>query len=273
MLTMVTIQNAQGDTLNLPLADFSNGYVVKDIQGLDPGKASLTSSSFAQLDGAQFQNARREPRNITMKLGFLPDYTIASVADLRTDLYRYVMPKTKVKLGFHTDGDLFAITDAYIENADSNMFSAEPEIDISALCYDPDLYAPDPVPVSLTTTSTMTQANIVYDGTSETGIIFSLTCPRNIDSIGLYNLRPDGIQNAIIIAGPILSGDILTVSTVAGNKSVNITRAGLTFSALYWLDLTSTWISLQQGINQFRAYVTGTPAPCTLTYTPKYGGI
>jgi hypothetical protein len=50
MLTMVTVQNPSG-TLFLPLTDASQGYVVKDIQGLDPVKASLASSTMAQMDG------------------------------------------------------------------------------------------------------------------------------------------------------------------------------------------------------------------------------
>jgi hypothetical protein len=273
MLTMVTIQNPQGNTLQLPLMDFSGGYVVKDIQGLDPAKATLTSSSFAQLDGGQFQNSRREPRNITMKLGFLPDYTITTVSDLRQNLYKFLMPKMNVQFSIYDDGILFATTNAVIEDANNNMFSQDPEIDVSLICYDPDLYAPAPVSIPMLTANDPTTTDVVYDGTSETGVIFTITLTRDMPSIGLYNLRPDGVQNAIILAGTFLNGDTLTVSTVAGNKFVNVTRAGLTFSVLYWLDLTSTWISLLNGVNKFRAFTPGIPASCTLSYTPKYGGI
>src|SRR5450756_1275481 len=92
MLTMVEITNQRNGTLQLPLLDASAGYVVRDVEGLSPVKATLTSSSMAQEDGAQPQNATRTTRNILLKIGLEPDYVTNDVQSLRSDLYDYFMP-------------------------------------------------------------------------------------------------------------------------------------------------------------------------------------
>ncbi len=271
MLTMVTVQNP-GGTLLLPLMDSSGGYVVKDVQGLDPVKATLTSSTLAQVDGAQAQHARREPRNIIMKLGLEPDYAVTSVAGLRSNLYNYLMPKSPVTFALYSDDVLWGTTDAVVESMENNMFTADPQVDVSLICYDPDFYAPAPTVVDGSTVSTSDTQTIAYPGTSDTGIKFTLTFPGTADEIRLYNQRPDQVLDILRITGSFLANDVLTVDTNPGSKKITVTRAGLTFSVLYYLDPTSTWISLMKGNNLFRAYYSGSAIDFSLEYTAKYGG-
>ncbi len=54
MLIKVEARTSSGALLILPLDDVSSGYVVEEIEGLDPVKATLVSSSFAQADGEQY---------------------------------------------------------------------------------------------------------------------------------------------------------------------------------------------------------------------------
>jgi hypothetical protein len=275
MLTMVTAQNDRLDTLLLPLMDSSGGYVVKDIQGLGPVKATLTSSPFAQSDGAQFQAARREPRNITMKLGIEPDYVSNNVASLRSRLYDFFMPKTPVTIGLYIDDAIFATTDAIVESCEPDIFTADPQVDISMICYDPDFYDLDETLVSGSTTNGTTTQVIPYDGTQDVGVIFSITPVNNIAELTLYNTRPDGtVQIFDVYSEEFLAGNTITITSVPGKKSVMQTTAGLTYSVLRSMSPISTWITLGRGDNLFRAYQTGaTPHPWTLKYTAKYGGL
>jgi Phage tail protein len=272
MLTMVTVQNIRTGTLLLPLMDSSGGYAVEDIQGLDPVKATFVSSSQAQMDGAQLHNKRREPRNILMKLGLKPDYINNSVASLRSNLYRYLMPKSTIIFSLYSDEVLWGITEAEVESFENNMFTADPEVDISLICYDPDFHAPSPTLIESQTVTGITTQEIEYDGTSETGIKFTLTFPGTGGQIRLYNTRPDLIGNMLDINGVFQANDILTVDTNQGQKAVTITRSGLIIPALYYLASGSSWINLVQGNNLFRAYYSGTPIPFDLEYTEKYGG-
>src|ERR1700744_6314956 len=173
MLTLVEVTNARGNTLMLSPLDSSGGYVVKDFEGLDPVDATLTSSQMAQVDGAQPQNAQRGPRNITAKFGFAPDYVVSTVDSLRQNLYSYFMPKSTVQFSLFKDGSLFAVTSGQVETFQNTMFSNDPEMDLSVLCYDPDLYAPTPEVLSASTTTGQDTQTISYAGTSDAGIGFT----------------------------------------------------------------------------------------------------
>jgi hypothetical protein len=271
MLTMVKAMNSKLGVLELPLLDSSGGYSVKDIQGLDPVKATLVSTQLAQQDGGQLHNARREPRNITMKLGIESDYITNTVAGLRMALYDFFMPKLPITLGFYFDDILVGSTDVVVESAEANMFSADPEIAISAIAYDPDFYAPDPVIVSGTTTNTLTTTAINYSGNSDAGIIFTLTFPGTASALKLYNTRPDNVTQIIDLVGSFIASDQLIINTIPGQKAITIIRSGLQLSALSYMK-PSQWISLMAGQNDFRAYYTGSGISYTVQYTPKYGG-
>lgn len=273
MLTLVEVTNVRSDTLGLPIADASAGYSVKDIQGLDPVKATLTSSSIAQVDGAQPQNARRDLRNITMKLGLEPDYASSTVDSLRTSLYDYFMPKANIGLRFWKDGSLFATCNGQVESFDAPMFTQDPEADISVICYDPDFYAPSSSVLSASTTSDTNYHAIQYPGSSDAGFIFALAVNRIFSSFTIYNTLPDGSLQQFAVTGSFAPGDIVTMNSIPGQKALTLTRSGIPSSILFDADPANTWPFLQKGENDFRVYVNGTSIPYTLTYTAKYGAI
>lgn len=262
--------------------DASAGYVVKEIDGLDPVNATLTSSTMAQLDGAQFQNAVLTTRNITIKLGLEPDYVNNTVDSLRSALYDYLLPMANIQLGFYKDGTLFAVTSGQVESFENSMFSNDPEIDISIICYDPAFYAPEPVTVSGTTTTGTDTTTITYDGTTPTGIIFDLTV--NQDCLGFTVYNTDPLFNSQVYSlnqnELMESPDIITINSIPGQKSIIDTTSGTPRSILYYVDPAATWPLLSKGDNQFRVYFNDAvdgedlgPMNWTLSYTPKYAGL
>lgn len=273
MLTIVEATNGQGDTLSLNLLDSSNGYVVKGIDGLNPVAAALTTSSIAQRDGAQPQNARRDTRNIVIKLGLEPDYVSNSVQSLRSDLYSWFITKAEVDLAFYLDDVLFVVTSGQVESNDNSMFSADPEVDISIICYDPDFFAPEAVTVSEDTVSTTVTETIEYPGTSDAGVIFTLNIDRTMTDFTVYNTGPDNALQTFDVSGEFVSGDVVTINTIPGQRAITLTRSGLTSSVLYYVNGDASWIALKKGTNFFRAFASGDGIPYTLVYTPLYGAI
>jgi Phage tail protein len=273
VLTQVDVTNPRSDTLALSLLDASNGYVVKDIQGLDPVNAALTTSSMAQRDGAQDQNARRDTRNVTIKLGLEPDYLVSTVDSLRTALYNWFMSKSLVDMAFYKDDVLFAVASGRVESCENNMFSTDPEVDISIICYDPDFYGPAAVTSNSGTVSTTDTTTINYEGTSDAGVIFTLNVDRTLSDFTLYNTSPDNTLQQFIVSGSFVSGDVITIVSIPGQKRLTLTRSGIETSVLFWMDTSSSWITLQKGANHFRAFASGASVPFTLSYTPQYGGI
>src|SRR6478752_4878357 len=127
MLTKVEVRTAQGILYTFPLYDYSDGYTVKDIDGLDPVKAELVFSTFAGQDESTFQSARRGNRNIILKLGYEPDYALTSVQALRAKLYNGFMPKSVVQLRFYEDTGLTVNISGRVESFDSPRFTKEPD--------------------------------------------------------------------------------------------------------------------------------------------------
>lgn len=272
MLNLVEVRGQAG-ILSLPLEDSTLGYDIQEIQGLDPVKATLVSSSFAQQDGSQYQSSRRENRNITMKLGLYPDYTTDTVQSLRQRLYPLLMTKKAVSLRFYMDGDMTVDIDGRVESFENAMFSDTPGVDLSIMCFDPDFIDPVPVVLNGSTTSGSTMTAINYVGTVETGIDLRLSINRTLTALTIYHQTPDGTVKTMDIAGSFVSGDILTISTIPGSKSATLTRSGSDSSVLYAVSPQSNWLELDTGANGVRVYASGAAIPYTITYTRRYGGL
>lgn len=275
MLDKVEVLTEQGVLLTLPLQDISQGYSVQGIDGLDPVKAILVSSSFAQMDGEIYQSARREKRNIILTLGYEPDYATGTVQDLRKKLYGFFMPKQRVLLRFFQTGEPVVQIYGRIEDFTSPKFQKEPQAVISILCFDPDFYNPTPVVLNGTTTSSAIETTHIYPGTVETGIIFRLLVNRAITEFTLYHSPSDDTLRSLefATASPLIAGDVLTISTIPGNKYARLTRGGVNTSLLFGVSPQSNWINLFQGTNKLRVYAEGAPIPYQIEYTTKYGGL
>lgn len=274
ILTRLEIQNVQGNTLALPLLDSSGGYIVKDIEGLDPVKATLTSAAMAQVDGAQPQSSRRDTRNITAKLGFAPNWATNDIRSLRANLYNYLLPKSSVLLNFFFDEVLYAKTQATVESFDNSMFSQDPEVALSLICYDPDFYAAASETIPGNTVTNTTTQTISYEGTSDTGFIFTLWPTAAGTGFTLYNTHPDNTAQVFNAPSlPYLAGDVITVNTIPGQKSITLKRSNVVTSVLYSVLPGSMWPTLAKGDNSFRCLFGTAGVPLTVKYTAKYAGL
>lgn len=280
MLTKVEVRTSTGALLGLEFDDASNGYVVAEIDGLDPVKTSISSASFPTLPGSQYQSSHRENRNITMTIELVPDYVSTfSVSDLRNNLYNYLMPDMDVQLRFYDSNGRIVNTQGRVESFETSLFSREPAVDISIIHFDPDFISTSDVSMSGNTTSSTTMTTgrltVPYDGTSNTGVILTLNVNRTLGAFTVYNIGPDGILQTMDFAASLVSGDVLTINTIRGSKAVTLTRSGSSSSLLYGLSAQSiNWIELiKGGTNYLRFYATGAAIPYNLTYTPRYGGL
>ena len=273
MINSVEVRNAAGTLLTLSLEDPSNGYEVRDIGGLDQVKATLVSSSFAGVDGSQYQSSRREERNITIKLGFDPDYVLSSVRSLRNNLYNWFTTKQEVHLKFFVDDDLEVNISGRVETCETPLFSDSPEVNISILCFDPDFVDEEEIVEEGFTVSTTDEFFINYEGTVETGMVFVLELDRDVSDFVIYHTPPDGSTRIFTFEAALLDGDILTINSNRGNKGIILNRGGTLSNLLYGRTPSSAWIELQHGFNNFRVYTTGAAVPFTMTYTNRYGGL
>lgn len=272
MLTLVEVRNSQGSLLSLPMDD-SGSYTVEDIGGLGPVKATIVSSSFAGVDGTQFQSSRREDRNITLRLGIQSDYTTNSVESLRLRLYNFFMTKTKADLRFYYESGLTVNISGRVETCEPDIFSVEPVVNVSLICNDSDFVDTDDVTLSGSSTADTTETLITYAGSVEVGINFVFNINRTLTEFTIYHRTPDGVLTTADYSASLVAGDVVTINTVTGNKYVTLTRSGSTTSILYSKSPQSGWLELQNGNNYIRVYAVGAAIPYTITYTPRYGGL
>lgn len=282
LLKKLSVTNRKGVLLDLPLEDVSAGFVIQEISGLGPVKATLVSSSFANMDGEQYHSSRREARNITIKLGLDPDYGLSSAYELRDRLYDFFMPKTQAKLNFNLF-DRFSESiltqykdleiDARIESFEPAMFTKDPAVDLSLMCFDPDFVDPVATIFEGSTVSDLTETTLTYDGTVETGVLFTILPDRDLPEFTIYHRPPDETLRTVYFTTPLLAGDKLEISSILGSKYATLTRAGVESSVLWGLTPQSNWLELFTGDNVFRVYADGLPIPYTIEYTRKYGGL
>lgn len=273
MLTMVEVRNSQGSLLSLPLEEVSNGLILADVDGLEPVKATIVSSSFAGLDGSQYQSSRRDDRNLKLKLDLEPDYITTSVRDLRRRLYQYFMPKSYVNLRFYDSDDLVVDISGRVESFDTPLFSKDPEVDISIICFDPDFVELNSITLNGMTTSGSDETLIAYEGTVEAGVLFTMPVDRPLTEFNIYHRPPDGTLRSLDFSGSVDIGDVLKISTIPGAKSAVLTSGGTDSFILYAISPQSNWIELMNGDNYIRVYAEGNPIPYTISYTNRYGGL
>jgi hypothetical protein len=273
VLIKVDVTTPRGDLLSLPLDDDSSGYRIVGIEGLGPVKATLVSSSFAGLDGEQYQSSRRETRNIKLKLELDPDPAEDTVWSLRSKLYEYFMPKSEVSLKFYMEEGLTVSISGRVESCDPDIFAQEPTMDISIINFDPDFIDPTLVQLLGMTTADSAARSFEYNGTVDTGIKFVLLVNRTVSEFTIYHTTPNGDTRTLQFSAPLISGDWLLIDTIPGEKEAYYYRAGVKTDILYGISPQSNWIALEHGTNQLKVEATGAGIPLTFEWINRYGGL
>lgn len=277
MISIVEVRSRQGDLLSLPLEDDSSGLRVASIDGLDPVKATLVSSSSANSDGEVYQSSRRETRNVKFNIELDPTSESGdTIRDLRKKLYRFFMPESTVKLSFILEEGLTVVIDGVVESCETDHFSQEPAVDISIICFKPDFVDPIPEVETGMLTTDADPKIIDYDGTVETGVVISLG-PINVDipDFTLYHTLPnDELRTLEFDNVTLVTGDTLVISTVPGSKGATLTHAGSSSSVIYGISPQSNWIALEPGTNRLKLFssVVGGTA-WSVEYINRYGGL
>jgi hypothetical protein len=114
---------------------------IRDISGLEPVKAEITFVPSNQ-DIDLFQNARLGKRNIVFKLGLDPNWIDQTMSSLRRLLYAHFPPKEWRSLRFYSDDMPMVEIGGYVESVEPNMFSQDPEMQISIICPRPNFADP-----------------------------------------------------------------------------------------------------------------------------------
>lgn len=277
MIDKIEIRTVFGTKLTLSMRNPTNGLVLHPVEGLDPTKSNIVTTSFPRLAGTKRQSSRRESRDLVIKLGFDPNYSTRTVDSLRNQLYGFFMTGMQVEVRFYMLNGLVVNIDGEVEDFNSPRGTQEPEATINIYCFDPDFRYIEPQYLTGTTTVSTTSLNFIeplYSGSVDTGFKFLLTMTRDHSTgLQLRTRGADGIVQTMDFDAPLLNGDILEISTVSGAKGAWVNRGSDRFSVLYGVSPYSYYPVLLPGINRIRVVAAGSAQSYIIEYTSKYGGI
>lgn len=252
---------------------------IRNIDGLGPVKAELSSTPFGSGDGELYQGGSVGKRNVVLNLGLNPNWTEQSMAALRQLLYAYFMPKQWIKLRFFSDHMPTVEIEGIVESCDPNMFSQDPEMQVSVLCHKPDFIDPDAVILKGLVDDGTTEYAFEYEGNIPTGIELRVDrTPENVSYTGplAVTITNGGVPQRFSI-DPVTINTVKSfkLSSVKNRKKVsNIAIADSEATNLLY-NATSgfVWPEVSPGEN-FLTVVADEPGQAwTLAYFKRFGGL
>lgn len=265
MFYTLILENESGRQLNL--SETANRLMFSKIEGLSPPAGTISTSSYAGMDGSYLNNAFIEKRNVVIPF----EMRGPGVEARRHELYKVVKPSRYIKIYYSTD-NISVYAEGIVETCEVQNFEQLTTGQISIIC--PDIYwystqiqtaeysrvigafhfifPDDDEPFPLGQYNTKNIMTIVNDG-DEVGFTLEISGgPATNPTI--YNSHTDEYMQ---IQGEIKEGDRIIITTKTGNKTVTLEREGVTTNIINRLAAGSTWLTLKTGENRFYLRVSG----------------
>lgn len=282
------LKNSRGNMITL--TGDESAYQVLSITGLNPPSAQLNTTAVAGMDGAVFNSARLNTRNIVITAKINGD-----VEENRQNLYKYCPTKEKVRFYFKNNRrDVYI--DGYIQNVECDLFTNDERMQISIIC--PQSYLVDvedtqvngfsvrslftfpftinndtPIPVSEHVLDNV--IDLYNDSETEVGVIIDIDVGADVGSILIRNT---GTGETFTLTHEFEDGDHITIDTIKGQKSVTLLRNGVYSNLFSAMQRGSGFFQLASGDNFFAYVVDGDASNngdimMMFTYYKMYRGV
>ena len=230
MFFSLHLENQSDD--RICMTDTANKYITSSVTGLSPPTGTINTAVYAGMDGSYLNNAFIEKRNIVISF----EMRGMNVEQRRHLLYRVVKPSRYVKVYYRTAGiDVYA--EGFIETCEVTNFGQLVSGQISIICPDIYWYSNKPIytvysqingafhfpfpesdkPFPLGTYG-KDQDIVIENGGEKTGFIIRIEALDDAATPTIYNADTG---EYLQIKGELLKGDVVTVSTRTGHKTVH----------------------------------------------------
>jgi len=280
MIKSITVTNHLNESIKLELGfPERSGFLIQEISGLGPVKATINTADFSTMDGSVYNSARISERNIVMTLIFLDNPNVETMRQLS---YKYFPIKKRIKLVIETDNRLAEIY-GYVESNEPVIFSQRETTQISIICPNPYFYSSGLEGEQLTifsgfekrfqfpwsnesVTEKLIETGVIlknqtqtayYQGDGDVGINIEMVAMGSIGNITIANLttgevmKLDSAKLESLTGSAIVLGDELYISTIKGQKSIILLRNGEYINIINCLDKDVSWFQLVKGDNVF----------------------
>lgn len=277
MIKSIKVVNYLNEELLMTLKDpEKSGFYVIGIDGLGPCKADINTTEMATNDGAEYNSARVNSRNIVLEMIFAE---IPSVEYYRQLTYKYFPLKRKLKIIIETDNRVCE-TIGYVESNEPTIFSSREGTQISIICPDPNLYSNgiattvfsgvEPAFEFPFSNESLTdkliefgrirntnQQNIKYTGDIDVGVKIIIDAIGTVKNLTIYNVTARQTMKILdkkmisVTGSSIKSGDNIVINTTKGDKYITLLRDGEETNILNCLDKRPDWFNISKGDNIF----------------------
>lgn len=254
----LSLENQYGN--NIELTNNRN-YAIFEISGLHPPNAIISTDSLAIYDGEKFTSSKADKRTINIQFGITKNAETNRIA-----LYKVIKTKQYIRLNYKN-----SIRDIFIEGYVESMiidYHAVPQlVTVSILCPRP--YFNDATelisemsalvkkftfPFAIEKNNKIpfgyiedvTEINVINNGDIQTNMIIKIQASGEVINPTIFN-RETG--DFFRLNFTMQTGDVITIDTNQGQKSVNLYRSGEDINIFNSISRDSTWLSLAPGDN------------------------
>jgi phage-related protein len=249
---------------------------IRNIEGLEPVKASVNTSLFGSVDGAAYTGSSVPSRNIVLTIHPNPDWHTWKYEDLRKLIYSYFMSKKPVRLVFYSDEDSPVEIFGIVESVDNSIFSKDQEFNVSVICPDPYFTSLDPKVITGQSIRSGGAPRVVtYNGSVETGIRVKVSFSSGAapTTIGIQVGDPKvSYFNVAATVGSTLYVDMSSVAMQKYIQNVSI-GSGVITNLLSKMQEGSKWPLFEQGDNNFSVITDQGVQDWELSFYERFGGL
>ena len=265
------IENKNGDLLILTGDEAV--YQITGIQGLNPPPAQINVTTVVGLDGARYNSARLQTRNIVLTIKIN-----GNAEQNRLRLYRYFRTKEWCVF-YYRNGSVDVQIDGYVESVECDLFSNAETAQISILCPDPyfksiaeivadsssvfsvfvfpfSINAGEPVIISSIDPDSDGAVDVYNGSESETGVILTAEFSAAATSFEVKNTTTG---DDIKLAYAFQENDKVIINTNKGQKGITLIRGGVLSNIFSALQPGSAFFQLIVGNNRFEYLVNNVP--------------
>ena len=284
------IENANGEIFEL--SHNTQNYAVVGVQGLTRPQTNINTSTGGGLDGAFFNSARVEMRNIVIDIILNGD-----IEENRQQLYKIFPQKMQCTVYFknkNRDVKIFG----YVETLGGDLFIQREAMQISIICPRPfweDMqtiytelsnivkmfefpFAIEETPgVPFSEIMDFPQCIIDNIGDVPCGCIISIGIVSDeenaVSGLSIYNLTTQEFFG--FTDQSFDGGDQITINTISGQLSATLNRGGTITNLLNHVAAGSSWFRLAAGENRFTFAATTGAENINITFSTAalYGGV
>lgn len=235
--------------LHLDRSSPTDSYIIEASSGLDAQE--IQSRFYTSNGSSKYFNLVVPTREIALKIKLNPQFGSGETySSLRDTVYRAMSASRTglVQLRFMNGVNTVAAISGFPRKLEAELFSKDPNIQLTIGCEDGFLYGLDRVEVPLTGLSTSSPILVDNVSTAPHGFRFSITFSALRTSLTIVDAASDWTWQVV---RTFSAGDSLIFGSEAGNQYLKRISSGTTYNIADSITAGSTWPIMFPGENNF----------------------